>query len=188
MSLRERLDADIHDAMRGHHRTKLGALRFLKSQIQLVEKTRGKPLDDSGILEAIAKQAKDRRDSLKMFEQGNRSDLVAKESADLAVLEEYLPPQLSHEELAQLVKEVIKRGGGQWCSGQGPGDGTPDAPGPGQGRRRPRSTPWPAICWNPVPEPAGRPVPTLLPPHWDDCPGFWSIQSPDVESLICASA
>ena len=119
MSLRERLDADIHDAMRGHHRTKLGALRFLKSQIQLVEKTRGKPLDDSGILEAIAKQAKDRRDSLKMFEQGNRSDLVAKESADLAVLEEYLPPQLSHEELAQLVKEVIKEVGANGVQDKG---------------------------------------------------------------------
>ena len=111
MSWRERLDTDIHDAMRGHHRAKLEALRFLKSQSQLVEKTQGKPLDDSGMVEAIAKQAKDRRDSIKMFEQGNRSDLVAKESADLAVLEEYLPPQLSHEELAQLVKDVIKEVG-----------------------------------------------------------------------------
>jgi uncharacterized protein YqeY len=79
----------------------------LKSAIQLVEKTQGKALDDAGLVEVVARQANDRRESIRMFEQGNRDDMAAKESADLAVLESYLPPQLSHDELAQLVREVI---------------------------------------------------------------------------------
>jgi uncharacterized protein YqeY len=111
MTVREKLESDIHDSMRSRNRERLGALRYLKSAIRQVEIDQQKILDEPGIMEVIAKQVKDRRESIRMFEEGNRPDLAAKESAELAVLEEYLPPQLSREELAQLVQNVIEEVG-----------------------------------------------------------------------------
>jgi uncharacterized protein len=111
MTVREKLESDIHDSMRSRNRERLGALRYLKSAIRQVEIDQQKTLDEPGIMEVIAKQVKDRRESIRMFEEGNRPDLAAKESAELAVLEEYLPPQLSREELAQLVQNVIEEVG-----------------------------------------------------------------------------
>ncbi len=107
MTLRDTLEDDIHAAMRSRDQSRLEALRSLKSAIQMEEKSRGKPLDQDSLLQVVVKQVNDRRESIRMFEQGNRGDLVAKESADLAVLEAYLPPQLSHDELVALVRQVI---------------------------------------------------------------------------------
>ena len=95
--------------MRSHNRQRLDALRFLKSAIQLVEKDRQKVLDDTGVSDVIAKQVKERRESIRMFEEGSRTDLVAKESAELAILEEYMPPQMSAEQLSALIREVIQQ-------------------------------------------------------------------------------
>jgi hypothetical protein len=111
MTLREKIEGDIHDAMRRRDQARLDALRYLKSAVLLVEKTQRKSLDDAGLVEIIAKQASDRRESIRMFEQGNRSDLVAKEAADLAILEAYLPAPLNQDELARLVHAVIKEVG-----------------------------------------------------------------------------
>lgn len=111
MPLREQLEEDIRQAMRDRDRVRLEALRFLKSAVQAAEKTGGESLDDEGMIQVITKQANDRRESIRMFEQGNRTDLVAKESAELAILEEYLPPQLGQEELARLVRDAIAETG-----------------------------------------------------------------------------
>ena len=111
MTLREKLEEDIRNAMRGREQARLDTLRFLKSQVQLTEKDQRKALDEAGVIEVIAKQARERRESLEMFKQGNRPDLVAKESAALAVLEEYLPAQLSREELTQIIQQVIQEVG-----------------------------------------------------------------------------
>lgn len=111
MTLRDRIEGDIHDAMRRRDQARLDALRYLKSAILLVEKAQRKTLDEAAVVEVIAKQANDRRESIRMFEQGNRSDLVAKEAADLAVLEGYLPAPLTQAELAQLVRAVIIEAG-----------------------------------------------------------------------------
>jgi uncharacterized protein YqeY len=107
MALREQLEEDIKQAMRDRERVRLEALRFLKSAVQAVEKTKGESLDDPALIEVVTRQANDRRESIRMFEQGNRHDLVAKEAAELTILEEYLPPQLSREELTELVKATI---------------------------------------------------------------------------------
>ncbi len=107
VTLRDTLEEDIHNAMRSRDQPRLDALRFLKSAIQLQEKNQLKPLDEEGMLQVVVKQVNDRRESIRMFEQGNRSDLVAKESAELAVLETYLPPQLGHDELVELIRQVI---------------------------------------------------------------------------------
>ena len=119
MSIRERLEADITAAMRSRNQTRLDALRFLKSAINRVEIDQRATLDDAGITDVVVRQVKDRRDSIRIFEQGNRQDLVAKESADLVVLEEYLPPQLSDAKLTQLVQDVISQVGAETIRDKG---------------------------------------------------------------------
>ncbi len=119
MSIRERLEEDIRDAMRSRSQQRLEALRFLKSAINRVEIDRRVTLDDEGITEVIMRQVKDRRDSIRMFQEGNRQDLVEKESADLVVLEEYMPPQLEEEELLALIEEAIRQVGAETIRDKG---------------------------------------------------------------------
>ncbi len=107
MTIRERLEADIVAAMRSRNQQRLDALRYLKSAVNRVEIDQRTTLDDAGVIDVVVRQVKDRRDSIRMFEQGNRADLVAKEAADLAILEEYMPPQLDEAELTRLVQQVI---------------------------------------------------------------------------------
>lgn len=111
MTLREKLEDDIRSAMRSRAQERLDALRFIKSQIQLTEKNQQKDLDEPGVIEVIAKHAKERRESIQMFQEGNRTDLVAKEMAALAVVEEYLPPQMTREDLVKIVQEAIQQVG-----------------------------------------------------------------------------
>lgn len=105
------MEDDIHSAMRSRNQERLDALRFIKSQIQLTEKNQQKDLDEPGVIDVIAKQAKERRESIQMFQEGNRTDLVAKETAALAVVEEYLPSQMTREDLVEIVEEVIQQVG-----------------------------------------------------------------------------
>ena len=107
MTIKERLDEDIRSAMRARNQQRLDTLRFLKSQIQLTEKNRQQALDDAGVTDVVAKQAKDRRESIQMFGDGGRADLVAKEEASLAVLQEYLPAQLDEAALTALAQQAI---------------------------------------------------------------------------------
>ena len=113
MTIREKIEEDIRQSMRSQNRQRLDALRFLKNAIQMVEKDQQNELDDTGVTEVIAKQVRERRESIRMFEQGSRTDLVAKESAELAVLEEYMPPQMSAEQLSTLIREVIEQVGAE---------------------------------------------------------------------------
>jgi uncharacterized protein YqeY len=111
MTLRNKIESDIIEAMRSRDQGRLDALRFLKSVILAAEKSRGETLDEESLLQVITKQVNDRRESIRMFQEGNRQDLVAKESAELAVLQVYLPPQLSQEELTHLVCRTIEEVG-----------------------------------------------------------------------------
>ena len=119
MSIKERLEDDIRTAMRSRDQQRLDALRFLKSAINRVEIDRRVTLDDDGVTEVVVRQVKDRRDSIRMFEEANRTDLVEKESADLAVLEEYMPPQLDEEELATLIEDTIRQVGAETIRDRG---------------------------------------------------------------------
>ena len=107
MSIKERLEEDIRHAMRARDQERLDALRFLKSQIQLVEKNNLKELDEAGVVDVVAKQVKDRRESIQMFSDGGRDDLVLQETAALAVVQEYLPEQLGVAELEALARQAI---------------------------------------------------------------------------------
>ena len=111
MTMREKLEDDIRQSMRDRNQARLDALRFLKAAVQAAEKAGGESLDDARMLDVVAKQVNDRRESIRMFQEGNRTDLVAKESAELQVLEEYLPPQMSRVELESLIQDLVSRVG-----------------------------------------------------------------------------
>ena len=97
--------------MRSHDQARLDALRFFKNAVLAVEKEQKKELDDAGVIEVATKQASDRRDSIKAFEEGGRVVAAAKEAAELVVLEEFLPPQMSAEELMELIKATVSEVG-----------------------------------------------------------------------------
>ena len=117
VTIKDRLEEDIRNTMRARDRERLETLRFLKSQIQLTEKNNLKELDESGVTDVVAKQVKDRRESIEMFGQGGRADLVAKEEASLAILLEYMPEQLGEDEIEALARQAIADTGAA-----GPGD------------------------------------------------------------------
>ena len=107
MTLRDRMEEDIRDSMRQRDKARVDALRFLKFAVQAVEKERRESLDDSAMMEVVSKQVSDRRDSVRAFRGGGRDELAEKEAADLAILEEYLPPQLAQDEIVALIKEIV---------------------------------------------------------------------------------
>ena len=106
MGLREKLEDDIKSAMRNHDQARLDALRFLKYAVQAVEKDRKSELDDDGMINVATKQASARRDSIKAFEEGGRDAMAAKEAAELLVLEEFLPPQMSPEDIMAIIQAI----------------------------------------------------------------------------------
>src|SRR5438132_344930 len=108
MTLLERIDSDIKTAMRGKETVRLGTLRMLKSDLNyhLIEK-KLHAATDADVLAVVQRQVKKHKDSIEGFEKAGRNDLVEKEKAELAVLESYLPAQLSRNELEQLVKAAI---------------------------------------------------------------------------------
>ena len=106
MGLREKLEEDIKTSMRNHDQARLDALRFFKNAVLAVEKEQKKGLDDAGVIDVATKQASDRRDSIKAFEEGGRDAMAAKEAAELLVLEEFLPPQMSAEDIMAIIQSI----------------------------------------------------------------------------------
>jgi uncharacterized protein YqeY len=110
MTLFQRVDSDLKDAMRAKATTKLSVLRMLKSALKYgaIEKSGADAeLNDADAVQVIRKQAKQRQDSIDSFEKGGRPELAEKEKAELAILNSYLPQQMSAEELAKAVHETI---------------------------------------------------------------------------------
>ena len=110
MTLAQRIDSDLKDAMRAKDTTKLGVLRMLKSALKYsaIEKSGATgELDDAEMTQVIRKQVKQRQDSIESFEKGGRAELAEKEKNELAILNSYLPAAMSVEEIARLVKETI---------------------------------------------------------------------------------
>ena len=108
MSLKDRLTQDLKQALReGDERRKI-AIRLVKWAVQNAEVDRGRELDDGEILEIIAREAKKRRESVAEFTRAGRQDLVEQEEAELNVLFEYLPRQMSRQEIEVLVRQTIE--------------------------------------------------------------------------------
>jgi uncharacterized protein YqeY len=111
VALKETLDADLKSAMREKQQLKLSVIRMLKSAVKYREIEVMKPLDDAGVQQVIASEIKRRRDSVEQYRAGNRADLADKEEAEIAVLQAYLPEQLSEDQVRAKVDEVIARVG-----------------------------------------------------------------------------
>ncbi|MFL6584410.1 MAG: GatB/YqeY domain-containing protein [Chthoniobacterales bacterium] len=110
MTLQERVDNDLTEAMRAKDARRLGVLRMLKAAVKYaaIEKAGAEgSLDDSGATAVIRKQVKQRQDSIESFEKGGRPELAAKEREELAILQEYLPQQLGSDEVQKIVRDTI---------------------------------------------------------------------------------
>jgi uncharacterized protein YqeY len=107
MTLKARITEDMKTAMRSGEKDRLSCIRMLQAGIQQREVDERITLDDAQVLAVIDKMIKQRRESVVQFEAGHRADLVAKESAEIAWLMQYLPAQLGNAELGALIGEAI---------------------------------------------------------------------------------
>ena len=118
MPLKDRLDEDLKRAIRQQDALRRNVLRTLRSEVHNEEIAQQKPLeDDDAIIGVISRQVRQRRESITEFRKGRREDLVQREESEMAVLLEYLPPQLSPDEIADMVREAVREVGAR-----GPGD------------------------------------------------------------------
>lgn len=119
LTLQERLQDDLKQAMRDRDETRKSVIRFVRAAIRDREIERRADLDEEGVLEVLSRQAQQRRDSIEAFEGAGRDDLVAKEAAELAVIQEYLPQQMSADEITELAKAAISETGATGPSDMG---------------------------------------------------------------------
>jgi uncharacterized protein len=115
--LKSKLNDDLRQAMKSGNTVKRDTLRLLITSVNYTESAKQAPLADGDILGLVAKEIKRRQESIDAFKQGNRPDLVAKEEAEMAVLQGYLPQQMTRDEVVAAAREVIGTVGAQ-----GPGD------------------------------------------------------------------
>jgi hypothetical protein len=99
---------DMKSAMKAGKKDRLRVIRLILAAIKQIEVDERKETDESTVLGVLTKMVKQRRDSVKQFEQGNRKDLAAIERAEIVILNEYLPAQLSTNELTIMIDEVIQ--------------------------------------------------------------------------------
>ena len=109
MSLKDQLLQDMKEAMKAKEagKTQLSVIRMVRSSIRNTEIDGKYVLDDAGVGVVIAKEMKQRKESLAEFEKAGRSDLIEQTQAEIAVLEKYMPKQLTPEEVAQIVRNAI---------------------------------------------------------------------------------
>jgi len=106
-TLKERIVAEMKDAMRAKEVVRLEAIRLLRAAIQRREVDERTELGEEEVLAVVQKMIKQGRDAIEQFEKGGRDDLVQKEAATLAVLETYLPEQLDDDKLAALIDQAL---------------------------------------------------------------------------------
>lgn len=111
MTIKDKLKEDLKTAMREKDTIRKNVVQLIKAGVLQVEKDKKITLDDDGVLDVIAKQLKQRRDSLPDYEKSGREDLITQLKREMELLMEYLPAQLSHEELVDIVKEAISQTG-----------------------------------------------------------------------------
>jgi uncharacterized protein YqeY len=116
-NLKQKLSDDLKQAMRSGDITRRNTIRMLMAAINNAEIARQSKLEDSDIFGVITKEIRQRRESIEAFKKGKRQDLVDKEEAEAAVLQGYLPQQMTHEEVVEAARKVIAEVGAA-----GPGD------------------------------------------------------------------
>ncbi|HAR44773.1 MAG: glutamyl-tRNA amidotransferase [Nitrospirae bacterium GWC2_57_13] len=119
MELKQKVEADTKAAMKARAAEKVSTLRMLSAALKNKEIDKRRPLTHDEVIETVRSLIKQRRDSVEQFAKGGRQDLVDKETAEIAVLEAYLPQQLSREELDALVREAMAETGAQGAKDMG---------------------------------------------------------------------
>jgi len=120
VGLKQKLSDDLKQAMRSGDEVKRSVIRLVMAAIKNAEIAQRTVLDeDKDILGIIAKEARQRRESIEAFKQGDRQDLVAEEEAELAILNEYLPQQMTREEILSAARQIIKEVGAQGLGDKG---------------------------------------------------------------------
>ncbi len=117
MTMKSRLEDDLRQAMRDRDTLRRDVIRYMRSEIRNQEIRVQDDLDDQGVVQVLSRQAQQRRDSIEAFSEANRNDLVEKEQAELAIIMEYLPQQMTRDEITTLVRQVVNEVGAE-----GPGD------------------------------------------------------------------
>lgn len=109
--LKEKLMEDLKNSMKEKNVIRKNVIQMVRAAILQIEKDKGIEVDDNKILEIIAKEVKTRNDSLEDFRKGGREDLVEQAKQEIAILSEYLPKQLSREELKEKIQNIINEFG-----------------------------------------------------------------------------
>jgi uncharacterized protein YqeY len=109
--IKETLARDLKDAMRQKDTIRLSAIRMVQAAITSREKEDGQPISADDAIAIVAKQAKQRRDSIQQFQAAGRDDLVEREAAELGYIEAYLPAQATDEDIHRTVHEIVQRTG-----------------------------------------------------------------------------
>ncbi|MDZ4247606.1 MAG: GatB/YqeY domain-containing protein [Dehalococcoidia bacterium] len=117
--LEEKLRDDLKSSLRSGDKNRLATIRLIISAITYFEKSRQQPVNEQDIIGVIAREGKQRRESIEAYTQGNRQDLVDKEKAELAVIMEYLPEQMERVEVEALAKKVIDEVGAKTLQDKG---------------------------------------------------------------------
>jgi len=118
-AIKQKLMDDLKQALRDREKVKVSVIRLVMAAIKNAEIARQTTLADTDVLGVIAKEARQRRESIEAFRQGNRQDLVSQEEAELAVLETYLPQQMSREQIIAEARRVIEEVGAQGLGDKG---------------------------------------------------------------------
>ena len=113
MSLKDQITADMKSAMKAGEKDRLKVVRLMRAAINQIEIDKRIELDDAAVLSVLDKMVKQRRDSVEQFQNGGRNDLADIELAEIAVLDTYLPEQLSDTELDALIDEAISATGAE---------------------------------------------------------------------------
>jgi len=119
IELKQKLSDDLKQAMRASDKVRRAAIRMVLAAVKNAEIAQQAALEEVDILGIIAKEAKKREESIEAFKQGNRQDLVDQEEAELAVLKDYLPEQMSREEIIDTARKVINEVGAQGIKDKG---------------------------------------------------------------------
>ena len=111
MSLQNKIQSDIADAMRGKDPLRLGVLRMMKTAVKNKEVEKMKTLEEAEVLAVFNTLVKQRKDSVEQFRKGGREDLAQKEEAEIKVIEQYLPASASEEDIRRAIDEAIQETG-----------------------------------------------------------------------------
>ncbi|MXX53103.1 MAG: GatB/YqeY domain-containing protein [Dehalococcoidia bacterium] len=107
MTMKTRLSDDMKQAMRNRDVLRRDVIRYLRSEVRNQEIRDQKELDDAGVIQVLSRQAQQRRDSIEVYRDADRQDLVEKEESELSVILSYLPQQMTSEEITDLVQQVV---------------------------------------------------------------------------------